>query len=248
MTDRPILFSSAMVLALLAGRKTQTRRILKPQPQADVIHYGWNREGGASWTDQHWESGRLPFWAGDRLWVREAWTARMTHGWTIADARSRMYHEEIIYRADGGKSIDGWWPSIHMPREFSRLTLHVTDVRVERLQDISEGDAIAEGATSRPNCTGFQDRYDGWSMDWSRVGQPSRWARNGRTLAESDISLGSAASAFAGFINELHDPLWNHKGDGIFGANPWVCALTFSVEHANIDAKPAIEVREIRRG
>lgn len=69
----------------------------------------------------------------------------MTHGWTIADARSRMYQEEILYRADGEPSIDGWWSPLHLPREFSRLTLLVTDVRVQRLQAVNTDDCLAEG-------------------------------------------------------------------------------------------------------
>lgn len=159
MADRPIIFSAPMVRAILDGRKSQTRRILgtRTSPcRVNIFDGTWSDSyvldpGNAEWRERY-----LPCASGDRLYVREAWTARMTHGWTIADARSRMFQEEILYRADRHDSIDGWWPSIHMPREFSRLTLIVTDVRVQRLQDISEADAVAEGLVSA---------YEGWATD-----------------------------------------------------------------------------------
>lgn len=150
---KPMLFSGSMVRALIEGRKTQTRRVLKPQPEfrggagdyKDAEEWGWEDEDGyhVSVLDIVPNGYRI----GDRLWVRETWSAQMDHGWTIADARSRMHNEHILYRADGHDSSDGWWPSIHMPREFSRLTLTVTDVRVQRLQEISDDDAVAEGCS-----------------------------------------------------------------------------------------------------
>lgn len=228
MAERPILFSAPMVRALLAGTKTQTRRVLKPQPGDD---------GKFADLKSCYRAHRIM--RGDRLWVRETWA--------VGSIYDGMPPRDIN---PGGKP--GWCGiryaatderfgikdrvSIHMPRWASRLTLTVTDVRVQRLQDISEEDAIAEGATHRLACSGFMGRNIGWSMDWSVVGQPSRFARNGGTLAERDVSLGSAVSAFAGFINGLHDPKWNHNGDGIFGANPWVAAYTFTVARRNIDA------------
>lgn len=155
MADRPMLFQAPMVRALLAGTKTQTRRALSEQPPAGQrpVRVLRRPEGAAPFYAFEWRSLHnaylrdvpVRFAVGDRLWVRETWTAQMTHGWTIADARSRMFNQEIIYAADGNHSIDGWWPSIHMPREFSRLTLTVTEVRVERLQSISGRDSIAEG-------------------------------------------------------------------------------------------------------
>ena len=114
MKERPILFSAPMVRAILSGAKTQTRRIIKPQPidSADDPIGAYTVDGGRSWRCPH---GR----PGDRLWVREA-----------------FIHEPADYC---------WKPSIHMPRWASRITLEITDVRVERLQDISEADAVAEG-------------------------------------------------------------------------------------------------------
>lgn len=232
MADRPILFSAPMVRALLNGTKTQTRRILKPQPSDfqgaktppegmswvnkkrdapflalhnDLEHWCWWDEylnQGPDWFKVRWARG-------DRLWVRETWSARMTHGWTIADARSRMFQEEIIYRADGEHSIDGWWPSIHMPREFSRLTLKVSDVRVERLQDISEQDAAAEGIE--------QDAETGawWGVDGAGVG--------GATPRWSDASL-----AFCSLWKSINGP-------DSWAANPFVAVVSFSVHRGNID-------------
>lgn len=212
MADKPILFSGPMVPALLAGTKTQTRRILKPQPELQGNGlYHVSGAGGGVMNVAESDIGAtavdyLRIAVGDRLWVRETWTARMTHGWTIADARSRMYQEQIIYQADGEKSIDGWWPSIHMPREFSRLTLTVTDVRVERLQDCSEADAAAEGVKPWHHGEWFDAGFG--SVESKRV--PAR---------------------------TLYASLWEEiNGKGSWEANPWVAAYTFTVERGNIDA------------
>lgn len=135
MADRTIIFSAPMVGALLAGRKTQTRRIAwrnegDPDPQA-VPH------------PSPWQLTK----PGDQLWVREAWSP--DHHFTgLLPRLIPSEHSAIWYWADGNPE-DGDWtkpkPSIHMPRWASRLTLTVTDVRVQRLQEISEADARAEG-------------------------------------------------------------------------------------------------------
>ncbi|CAH1665512.1 MULTISPECIES: hypothetical protein [unclassified Chelatococcus] len=228
MADRPILFSAPMVRALLEGRKTQTRRVLKMRGHrsfsefgpSDTRGYDWHfRDAAMRWHDLR--NGelikRLSYAIGDRLWVRETWTACMVHGWTIADARSRLFEEEIIYRSDGHQSIDGWWSSIHLPREFSRLTLIVTDVRVQRLQDISEEDAIAEGCglTSEQVATNNELAQrpppvhgDFWHMSTGRGNFLALW---------SDI----------------------HGGIDAWDANPWVAAYTFTVHRCNIDQMEA---------
>lgn len=183
---KPILFSGPMVRALIDGRKTQTRRVLKPQPEFrggagdyhDAEEWGWEDEDGyhVSVLDIVPNGYRI----GDRLWVRETWTAQMDHGWTIADARSRMHNEHILYRADGDDSIDGWWPSIHMPREFSRLTLVVTAVRVQRLQEITLGDICAEGlATSIYDFAPVQRGFDAFASLWDSLNaRRAAWASN----------------------------------------------------------------------
>jgi len=129
-----------MIRALVAGRKTQTRRIVKPQ----------------SIIPQKNEFGRHPSWLkmqapygqpGDRLWVRETW----------APAHFTMEHPNYAYRADGEfLGIKKWRPLIHMPQSASRFTLEITNVRVERVQDISEEDAIAEGFYRHPETKQFE--------------------------------------------------------------------------------------------
>jgi hypothetical protein len=133
MKARPILMSGPMVQAILAGRKTQTRRVLKPQPGQGLL--------GPRSEDGRWMIGgaisqvlgRCPYGQpGDLLWVRE------TH--YVAEGM------RVIYRADDPDASVRWTPSIYTPRWASRLTLHITDASVERVQDISEEEAEAEGA------------------------------------------------------------------------------------------------------
>lgn len=167
--ERPILFSGPMVRALLEGRKTQTRRVIKDVPT--YPHLGrpimdWPlsavyQEDGRFWLDvqtdvddnSHKELVCPYGQPGDRLWVRETWG---TLEWMTVIGPPRL-REEIVYRAGPhpfGQDVphgwaagkDKWRPSIHMPRSASRLTLDVTDVCVERLQEITEAQAKAEGA------------------------------------------------------------------------------------------------------
>lgn len=172
MKERPILFSGPMVRAILEGRKTQTRRLVKPQPtivDADNAEHAWwsyaDGHEGVGWyvadseyLDEGSEIRRCPYGRpGDRLWVKETWTA---------ERRDNMPEDQrilVAYRAScDGDSFDlvepdgsiararvvRWKPSIFMPREFSRITLEVTGVGVERLQSITEEDARAEGVES----------------------------------------------------------------------------------------------------
>lgn len=141
-TDRPILFNGAMVRAILAGKKTQTRRIIKPQPEMVTDRSVAPWRGDAATLQHLLEQQRRPCpygKVGDRLWVRETWGYNPDH-------HGMAWH--ACYRADPGHEDDGiiWKPSIHMPRAACRLKLEITSVRVERLQDISEEDAKAEGA------------------------------------------------------------------------------------------------------
>jgi hypothetical protein len=169
--ERPIMFSGPMVRALLAARKTQTRRLAtsplrKCQP-------------------------------GDRLWVRE------THATTATG--------DVEYRADfheGSWQQSGpWRPSIHMPRRACRLTLRVTEVRFQRLHDISEEDARAEGIRPLP----LQSADD-----------PSAWW-------ESDPGENQARTA-----NESYAKLWvSLHGEGSWAANPEIVAITFTTERAD---------------
>ena len=175
--ERPILFSGEMVRAILDGRKTQTRRVVKELPGGrggpvgDHVKFwrkgnedpgrwcGCDGLGSLGWV-------KCPFGVpGDRLWVRETWHANHTK-------------EVVHYRADYGEhdpfreetcgedhSLVGerWRPSIHMPRWASRITLEVTDVRVERLQEITNGEARAEGFPVDESGTWWRDRFhSGW--------------------------------------------------------------------------------------
>jgi uncharacterized protein YhfF len=132
MKERPILFSGEMVRAILDGRKTQTRRVIKPQPES--VRKSVFFESGIE-TNHGYEIKSPYGQPGDPLWVREAF---------IYDTNG------IYYRADNdfhcAKELGGWRPSIHMPRKASRITLEITDIRVEQVQDISEEDAQQEGA------------------------------------------------------------------------------------------------------
>ena len=142
MNERPIIFNSPMVRAILAGTKTQTRRAVKPQPAADLGYMmGYSQQYaiqcGEDWPDDARDRVRCPYGApGDRLWVRETWGH-----WGMIEPESDC----IIYRADADQSGIVWHSSIHMPRWASRILLEVVAVRVERVQDISEADALAEG-------------------------------------------------------------------------------------------------------
>jgi hypothetical protein len=146
MKERPILFSAPMVRALLAGTKTQTRRAVVPQPQmvAEKSIQPWNGEPAAL-LRMLTQSGRTCRYGqpGDRLWVRETWSAPHKYDDRRPSHIPALARWHYAATEDRGGLL--WRPSIHMPRCASRITLEVTSVRVERLQDISEADALAEG-------------------------------------------------------------------------------------------------------
>jgi hypothetical protein len=154
MKERPIIFSGPMVRAILDGRKTQTRRPIKPQPD-NGNGIGWYKTDGGHAHDFHYtdEEGDptdseifCPYGGpGDRLWVRETWTSLMFPS-NYKD--SKVPKHFIHYRADDFHVGEKWKPSIHMPRWASRITLETTDVRVERVQEISKVAARAEGIHS----------------------------------------------------------------------------------------------------
>lgn len=241
MADHGILFSAPMVRALLAGTKTQTRRLLSearvfatPETKAFTLRgddlaralqnaSGFRRLDGNGWF---WESDAFEWQApalrtgwmahigyapGDRLWVREAWRTwrwndRLKPSATPAEWGRRL-HDFVQFEADNDNRMDGRLrASMHLPRAFSRLTLIVTDVRVQRLQDISEEDARAEGIVPLPSgrfhC-GFDD--------------------------EGEITSKSAITAYAWLWNAIN-------GEDAWSANPWVVAYTFTVHQQNIDA------------
>lgn len=149
---KPILFNTEMVRAILDGQKTQTRRVIKPQP----TNPRWNNVGWLGWDDGHGYRMKPPCKPGDVLWVRETWQ----HVYTYDDSDKAIEETgRYVYFADDpmpftywvdtdtGEHKDQmpWRPSIHMPREAARIFLRVTDVRVERLQDIDDDGVVAEG-------------------------------------------------------------------------------------------------------
>lgn len=184
----PILFSAPMVRAILDGRKTQTRRIVKPQPPSSyrLVHMrtqdtDYNPITGVAGLyagfDTRPDDDLSPLYyrskygqPGDRLWVKETFA----------------FHPEVqgerIYRADRGGDYQGaaqgdfkWKPSIFMPREASRITLEITGVRVERLRDITESDAKAEG------CCGVTSTHFGipnYRHVWESINGPGSWEEN----------------------------------------------------------------------
>lgn len=210
MKERPILFSGSMVRALLAGTKTQTRRVVKPQFAADAIPVempatdpagGWVVPGhsGVWWCDAAANPDdvrRCPYGQpGDRLWVRETFAPRTLGAWSVLDQ-----HMKPLYRADADrpewKRI--WRPSIHMPRWASRITLEITGVRVGRLQDISEADARSEGCTQNHN-----------GYFWGGPHQTGGMKQMATAL-------------------QAYQDLWESiNGPGSWDANPWVWVLEF---------------------
>ncbi|WP_416355525.1 hypothetical protein ACLNGM_14900 [Aureimonas phyllosphaerae] len=208
MADRPILFSAPMVQALLAGHKTQTRRALAHEtcrPGPALNEYG-------DWIYIEGDGGgrvAVRFAVSDRLWVREAFSGpHWCHG---LPPRDWPFDCPLWYWADDNPDEGDWTPpkpGIHMPRWASRLTLTVSDVRVERLQDISEADARAEGIV------------DGGCLS---CGQPEPC---GCADASPD-----AVEAYAHLWDSIN-------GKGAWVENPWVVAVTFSVVQRNIDLAP----------
>lgn len=207
MKERPILFSGAMVRAILDGRKTQTRRVVKPQPLiADPDSYGGARlelgADGYGGIVQENVNGtytcpvRCPYGVpGDRLWVREAWSMMNADRTTVVLRGHHRTREEageldVVYAATEPHDHRGWRPSIHMPRWASRLTLEVTGVRVERLHDITGEDARAEGievprcacevcARTSAICTADASEYvQGFASLWREINGAESWAAN----------------------------------------------------------------------
>ncbi len=196
--ERPILFSGAMVRAILDGRKTQTRRIAKPIGNPDLGNVYAPGAIALEREAQHVIDRACPYGRPrDRLWVRETWQGPMWDGdWEDrpADPHSPKYCQ---YAADGGPAPEcmdaddnlrqGWRPSIHMPRWACRLELEIAAVRVERLNDCSEADAIAEGIAaelegwtdySNPSCQMCLNPVDSYRTLWDSINGAGAWEAN----------------------------------------------------------------------
>jgi len=175
--ERPILFSGAMVRALLDGSKTQTRRALRNQVAAPAVMQ-MAGPGHAEIVNEH--GVRIPSWAcpygqpGDRLWVRETWAPH-------PDFTASSHY--AVYRADPEceHDVERWRPSIHMPRWASRILLEITSVRVERLHDIGSKEIEAEGVvTSVVDIMqhGCRARVLDWQRLWEGINGAGSWDAN----------------------------------------------------------------------
>lgn len=188
MKERGIIFRPELAQAVHLGTKTQTRREVKPQPHAGVrpIAIAHPRAPDAVFEDGHGRPLRCPYGVpGDRLWVRETWAYdlnvdREETPEMLAWIRERG-SARINFRGTGaqqtgcGGAPGRWRPSIHMPRWASRTTLEINDVRVERLQDISDEDARAEGFGIGwgPGCF-----YRTFNSLWDGVNGAGAWDAN----------------------------------------------------------------------
>jgi len=153
MKERPILFNSEMVKAILEGRKTQTRRVIK-SPK-------W------STTDRALVDFDCPYgWGGDRLWVKETWGM---------SGLNRVEYK--AFPADGKdfRCVNRWQPSIHMSRKYSRITLKITEIRVERLQEITFDDCRKEGVKKYP---AQQNNRMLFLMLWNSLNKKYPWLSN----------------------------------------------------------------------
>jgi len=199
--ERPILFSTEMVRAILDGRKTITRRVIKPQPPL-------SRFGISSWEVSVFDADKrhiCPYGKpGTILWVRETWCKH-------TDIHDNSFEEPLIagyyYKADAPKywvddrEIVKWRPSIHMPKEAARLFLKVTNVRVERLQDITQEDIISEGL---------------WSYSQEFREEICKWRDCASAIQETRVK----------YFKNLWDSIYAKRGYG-WDTNPWLWVVEF---------------------
>lgn len=192
MKERPILFSGPMVRAILAGQKTQTRRIVRLP--------AWFADEFTVFGGEIQKEVECPYGVtGDRLWVRETFTPHY-----FDDGRPG-YRADWNTRASDVASEPRWRPSIFMPRELSRITLDIASVRVERLQNISEDDARAEGVSS--------------DADMLRA---LRHVRGAAAVRAVPSRLHSARNNFAALWDEINGER------APWSSNPWVWAVSFA--------------------
>lgn len=233
MKARPILFNTDMVKAILAGQKTQTRRAVNADMAANFDEPRGTEDVLAGYPFVETEGGYVsalklcPFGQpGDLLYVREAWRPAVsdvacTNEYRADGAHIKIDDTEIdasiwlSYRKPEEQYPDmappKWRPSIHMPRWASRLTLEITDVRVERLQEISEEDARAEGIQSKPGIV---------VIDGKQTPSPVYFA--GELYPEISPSVA---------FRSLWQSIYSNWSD-----NPWVWVAEFKVHHCNVDA------------
>lgn len=180
MAERPILFNTEMVKAILDGRKTQTRRVVNGLPLTEP--HATIEDGKLLISDENGDWFPAEKFSkiqnGDMLWVRETWQR-------LFDYRGWRYEYKADHNDDEPLRLGGmyiaWRPSIHMPREAARLFLMVKDVRIERLQDITDNDALAEGAEGYVSPDGMNVIYpsEEFARIWDSTVQPADLSRCG---------------------------------------------------------------------
>jgi hypothetical protein len=208
--ERPILFSAPMVRAILEGRKTVTRRAVNPQPVlCDRSGFNWKGHSYGLGSDgagtvRNFSKYSCPFGTpGDRLWVRETWYCNhfevqkgpYLQPADMVDLDQAREDGDLVYAADGLTPYEQeqptWKPSIHTPRWVSRILLEITDVRVERLKDISEEQALAEGVRPYADHAEFGEWYHvegietysaepsmSFELLWSSINGTESWTAN----------------------------------------------------------------------
>ncbi len=213
MKERPVIFNGEMVRAILDGRKTQTRRIAKADSSNHLLSCPFGK-------------------VGDRLWVRETWQGPLVAEEHLEDYRVNadkfQTPEFCEYAADGGprpefcdlddNARQGWRPSIHMPRWASRITLEITAVRVERLNDISEENARAEGVRAIENNFGNGPAYCDYLLP--NLDDAAEWYNR-------------ASDSFKSLWKSIY-------GEESWRANPWVWVIEFR--------RVGDSAREVERG
>jgi len=258
--EKPILFNTEMVQAILAGNKTMTRRVIKKQPPENSIIHGRvmsstepKNEGCIGWGPNeecvnHYS--KMPYEAGDILWVRETWTK---YYYVDEDGYTHYDMPMTYYAADGTPDfsvVDGdgfqledqrikWKPSIHMPRPAARLFLEITDIRVERLQDITDEDATAEGIQRLFDDMSDED-YERWSNNirckgfevgkkedqtWKNYLWHGRDALKQKQVDGWPYQYSSYKTAKESFSSLWHS-IYAECGKG-WDVNPWVWVVEF---------------------
>ncbi|HAV2259367.1 hypothetical protein [Raoultella ornithinolytica] len=202
MIERGMIFNGEMVRAILDGRKTQTRRIMAPQPADDIERSAFPNPDAIGWksslkhkygsTTAHF----CPFGAiGDRIWVRETFrvhsratdVATLVYKASERNSWTEQTHRVPVAVCNKPATPEKWTPSLHMPRWASRILLEITDVRVERINSISQEDAQAEGLEltgwrptySDPDSGGeVMTPYDNFAELWSSIYGDESWQAN----------------------------------------------------------------------
>jgi hypothetical protein len=236
MSEKPILFSTDMTRAILDGRKTQTRRVIRPRYSNTVLKMFTNKYGtrlveieketppthnpdGTTTRKIRAARDMLSKYAvGDTLWVREAWCEAPYECRHVSIHGGHMTLPVFAYRADSEVDYTGIWrPSIHMPRAAARLFLRVTDVRAERLRDISNADCMREGLDADLLAQNCEYILEADLCMLTSLSDPTRTE-----------DCGNCANTKRNQFKRLWDSLNAKRGFG-WDTNPWVWVVGFEV-------------------